>query len=259
MTTTSMPTAGTLAAHVVCAAAGIRDGLRTAQFYARDLANADGGTGQAAHNPTFLSRLVGKLARLVDRIFSLGADVSIRLFYPSWRALPSPFTPGIVRQVAEAVRSNSLVHNPLFNSYFFRAAIRILQHYCDPPFLILEHRVDAARRKLSLMDNSGAETQVLARILIALVENGAVARIGKARHAPFTEFQGDPNVAVFAIACTALLFAEEGKPPVEIDEDEFFGVTGALIAPRLGAIASLIAGGDEAGLARELEVLKTMY
>lgn len=253
-----MPTAGTLAAHAVCAAAGVRDGLRTAQFYARDLANADRGP-DAAPSATFLSRVVGGLARLADRLFSFGADVSIRLFYPSWRSLPSPFTPGIVRQVADAVRSNSIVHNPLFNSYFFRAAIRILKHYCDPPFLILEHRVDAARRKLSLMESAGAETQVLARILIALVENGAVARIGKARHAPFTVFQGDPNVAVFAIACAALLFAEEGKPPVEINEDAFFGVTGALIAPRLGEIATLVAAGDEAGLARELDDLRSMY
>jgi hypothetical protein len=254
-----MPTAGTLAAHAVCAAAGVRDGLRTAQFYARDLARADGGSGAAAPQATFLSRAVGGMARLVDRMFSLGADLSIRLFYPSWRSLPSPFTPGLVRQVADAVRTNSLVHNPLFNSYFFRAAIRILDHYCDPPFLILEHRVDAARRKLSLMDNSGGETQVLARILIALVENGAVARTGKARHAPFTAFQGDPNVAVFAIACAALLFADEGKPPVEINEDEFFGVTGALIAPRLATIASLTAAGDEPGLARELDDLRAMY
>lgn len=254
-----MPTAGTLAAHAVCAAAGVRDGFRTAQFYARDLANADGALGPAAPNATFLSRVVGGLARLTDKMFSVGADLSIKLFYPSWRRLPSPFMPGILRQVGSAVRTNSLVHNPLFNSYFFRAAIRILEHYCDPPFLILEHRVDAARRKLSLMDNSGPETQVLARILIALTENGAVARIGTARHAPFTVFQGDPNVTVFAIACAALLFAEEGKPPVEINEDEFFGVTGALIAPRLGPIGALIAAGDEAGLARELDDLRLMY
>ncbi|MFN0191292.1 MAG: hypothetical protein ACKVP5_04845 [Aestuariivirga sp.] len=259
MTTASMPTAGTLAAHAVCAAAGVRDGFRTAQFYARDLANADGGPSPTAPNATFLSRVVAVLARLTDQMLSLGADISIRLFYPSWRRLPSPFTPGIVRQVADAVRSNSIVHNPLFNSYFFRAAIRILDHYCDPPFLILEHRVDAARRRLSLMDNSGAETQVLARILIALVENGAVARIGTARQAPFTVFQGDPNVVVFAIACSALLFAKEGKLPGEINEDEFFGVTGALIAPRIGAIAALIAAGDEAGLAVELDDLRSMY
>jgi bifunctional UDP-N-acetylglucosamine pyrophosphorylase/glucosamine-1-phosphate N-acetyltransferase len=44
-----------------------------------------------------------------------------------------------------------------------------------------------------------------------------------------------------------------------IDEDEFFSVTGALIGPRLPAIASYVASGDEAGLARELADIKSMY
>ena len=44
--------------------------------------------------------------------------------------------------------SDSLIHNPTFNAYFFRAAIHIAGRYSAPPWLILEHRVDAARRSL---------------------------------------------------------------------------------------------------------------
>ena len=55
------------------------------------------------------------------------------------------------------------------------------------------------------------------------------------------------------------LFAEDGKPTEGIDENEFFTVTGALIGPRLPAIARLIEAHDEAGLARELADIKSMY
>ena len=41
MTSISRTATFPLAAHAVCAAAGVRDGLRAAQFYIRDLANAD--------------------------------------------------------------------------------------------------------------------------------------------------------------------------------------------------------------------------
>ncbi len=69
----------------------------------------------------------------------------------------------------------------------------------------------------------------------------------------------DPNIAVNAIACVALMFAEEGRPTEAIDEDEFFSVTGALIGSRLTTIADLVAAKDEAGLARELTDIKSMY
>jgi hypothetical protein len=248
------------AAHAVCAAAGMRDGLRAAQFYVRDLSNADRfGRGEPQRVP-FLSRAVAQGARLVDRLMSWGANVSIALFLPSWRRLPSPFTPGLMHEVAQAIRENSLVHNPLFNAYFFRAAIHIASRYSAPPYLILEHRVDAARRQLATRGIAGGtQTELLARILIALVEQGAVARIGAiSSHNTFFG-QVEPNVAVMAIACVALMFAEEGKPTVAIDEDEFFSVTGALIGPRLKAIAERIVVGDEAGLARELADIKSMY
>ena len=140
-------TANTLAAHAVCVAAGTRDGLRTAQFYVRDMSRADSGNGR--RNVAFLSGLVARMARLADRFMTWGANVAIALFLPSWRKLPSPFAPGMMNEVAEAIRKNSLVHNPLFNAYFFRAAIHIIRRYSEPPYLLLEHRVDAARRQLA--------------------------------------------------------------------------------------------------------------
>jgi hypothetical protein len=86
-----------------------------------------------------------------------------------------------------------------------------------------------------------------------------VARIGPllGRNRHFAE--AEPNVAVLAIACVALMLAGEGKPPAAIGEDEFFQVTGALIGPRLSTIAGLIARRDETGLARELDSIKSMY
>jgi len=258
--TTASRTAIPLAAHAVCAAAGVRDGLRAAQFYVRDLSNADNFARDEPGRAPFLSRVVARGARLVDRFMSWSANVAIRLLLPSWRQLPSPFTPGIMHAVAEGIRENSLVHNPLFNAYFFRAVIHIAGRYSAPPWLILEHRIDAARRILALREiDETPETELLARIMIALVEQGPIARIGAISDR--NRFLGlvDVNIAIIAIACVALLFAEEGQPAVAIDEDEFFSVTGALIGPRLAAIAQLVAARDAAGLARELAEIKSMY
>lgn len=254
--TDSMP----LAAHATCAAAGVRDGLRAAQYYVRDLANADRfGKGEPQRVP-FLSRVVAQGARIVDRLMNWGANVSIALFLPSWRKLPSPFMPGLMHEVARGIREDSLIHNPTFNAYFFRAAIHIAGRYSAPPWLILEHRVDAARRSLApRVEEAVSENEMMARILIALAEQGPVARIGKVADRNRFFSAVEPNVAVFAIACVALMFAEEGKPTEAIEEDEFFSLTGALIGPRLPAIATLIEHRDEAGLARELADIKSMY
>lgn len=248
------------AAHAVCAAAGVRDGLRAAQFYIRDLAKADRSGDAPRQQAPFLSRVVAQGARFVDRLMSWGANVSIAVFLPSWRKLPSPFTPGIMHDVARGIREDSLIHNPTFNAYFFRAAIHIAGRYSAPPYLILEHRVDAARRSLApRVDSDASESEMMARILIALVEQGPVARIGAVSERNRFFAQVEPNVAVYAIACVALMFAEEGQPAEAIDEDEFFSVTGALIGPRLPAIAAFVSRRDEAGLARELADIKSMY
>ena len=248
------------AAHATCAAAGVRDGLRAAQYYIRDLANADRfGRGEPGRVP-FLSRVVARAARLADGLMSCGADLSISLFLPSWRKLPSPFTPGLMHEVAGDIRSDSLIHNPTFNAYFYRAAIHVAGRYSAPPRLILEHRVDAARRSLApRLDDTVSDSEMMARILIALVEQGPVARIGAVSEKNRFFARVEPNVAVFSIACVALMFAEEGRPTEAIDEDEFFTVTGALIGPQLPDLARFIEQRDEAGLARALSDIKSMY
>ncbi len=253
--TNAAPTMNQFAAHAVCMAASTRDVLRTAQFYTRDMSNVDGSNRTDRAAPTLLSSLVAKLARLADRFMSWSSATVIHLLLPSWRKLPSPFEPGMLEEVANAIAKNSLVHNPLFNSYFFRAAKHIAKRYSEPPYLILEHRVDAARRQLAA--TTGPD--FLARSLITLVENGPIARVGGATNALRGFDNIEPNVAVFAIACVALLFAEEGKPSTIQNEDEFFAIVGALITPRLEKIAKLITTHNIAALTAELNDIKAIY
>jgi hypothetical protein len=262
ITTASNP-AVSLANHAVCVAAGMRDGLRIAQFFLRDLAGAEGWgrapTGPKA--PAFLTVALSRVSRLTDRVMTWCEDTAIALFAPDWRKLPSPFTRGMMGQVASAIGSASLVSNPLFNAYFYRAAIHILRRYRSPPFLVLEHRVDAARRMLAGMPAGAEESdaEFLARALIALVAAAPVARPGRALTQAPAEACIPPNVLVYATACVALLFAEEGRPAEELDEDQFFAVVGALIAPRLPAIADAVSAADDRWLARELLDIKAMY
>lgn len=248
-------TTNQFAAHAVCMATSARDVMRTAQFYTRDMLNVDGANKPDRAVPTLLSSFVARLARLADRFMSWSSATAIRLFLPSWRKLPSPFEPGMLAEVSSAISKNSLVHNPLFNAYFFRAAKHITMRYSKPPYLILEHRVDAARRQLA--QNTGPN--FLSNMLVALVENGAVARIGAAKNGLHVFENTEPNVAVFAIACVALLFAEEGKPNAIQSEDEFFAVVGALITPRLERIAGLISAHDIARLTDQLNEIKAIY
>jgi hypothetical protein len=269
----------TLASHAVCVAAGARDSVRTAQFFLRTLSGAEywgrslepagriaGGSDRAAPNVRpggfTLAGLVSRLARVADRLTTWSVNLSIALFAPQWRKLPSPFTHGIMSEVARAIRADSFLVNPLFNAYFYRAAIHILRRYRTPPYLVLEHRVDAARRTLLADIGAGlnrSEPDFLAHAVIALVDAAPVARAGKPRDASVIAHSAELNVAVYAIACVALLFAEQGKPTKELDEDQFFAVVGALIAPRLPAIAGLVANRDTHGLAKELGEIQTMY
>jgi hypothetical protein len=62
-----------------------------------------------------------------------------------------------------------------------------------------------------------------------------------------------------ATACLALLLATEGKPIEKLDEDEFFAITGALLAPRLPAMDKAVAARDVAALARELAAVRDLY
>jgi len=246
--TSSSRTSSQFAAHAVCIAASVRDLLRTAQFYSRDMSNVDGGVRSDHVRPTLPSRVIAVAARFTDGLMTWAANVSIALFLPSWRRLPSPFEPGMVAAVAEAIRSDSLLHNPLFNAYFFRAAKHITAHYADPPNLVLEHRVDASRRLLAT-DATGegsVDAAFMARLLLALVDAKPVARIGRLKQPQGLLRNIDPNVPVFAISVLALLFAENGKPLAISDESEFFFVIGALIQPRLAALAEAV----EAGISR---------
>jgi hypothetical protein len=69
----------------------------------------------------------------------------------------------------------------------------------------------------------------------------------------------DPNLAVMATACLALLLAEEGKPIETLDEDEFFAISAALLAPRLTAMERAVKARDASALARELAAVRELY
>ena len=103
------------------------------------------------------------------------------------------------------------------------------------------------------------KTAFLALALIDLADAAPIARAGELKLASAPGADVDPNISTFAIACVALLFAEEGKPSEELDEDQFFAIVGALIGPRLDAMAEMISRNDAAGLARELAEIKGMY
>ena len=246
------------ATHAVCMAASLRDILRAAQFYTRDMSHIDGKNHAERHEPTILSIVVARLARLTDGFMTWSTDAAIKVLLPSWRKLPSPFAPGMLHEVANAIAENSLVHNPLFNAYFFRAAIHITERFSERPYLILEHRVDAARRQLATRPPN-PEASFLAHTLIALVESAPVARVGKSKDSLRLLDAIEPNVAIYAIACVTLLFAEEGKPIAIQDEGEFFAIVGALILPRLKDITALIEKRDVVGLSKELADIKAMY
>jgi hypothetical protein len=242
--------------------------LSGAEYWGRPLEAARHGPGSSAAAADIrpggflLAALVSRLARIADRLTTWSVNLSIALFAPGWRKLPSPFTHGIMSEVARAIRADSFLVNPLFNAYFYRAAIHILRRYRTPPFLVLEHRVDAARRTL-LADIgaglNGSEPDFLAHAIITLADVAPVARAGKPRGGSVIARSAEQNVAVYAIACVALLFAEQGKPAEELDEDQFFAIVGALISPRLPVITTLVANRDVEGLARELAEIQTMY
>jgi hypothetical protein len=259
--TIALRSASTFTAHAVCAAAGVRDGLRTAQFYVRDMANADGVQSASTHSPTFLSRFVGIWARGVDWFLSKAADISVGLLVPKWRELPSPFAPGMRTEVMEAIRQNRLVRTSLFTAYFFRAARHILNRCTKAPHLILEHRIDAARRIMEEGEVVAATSpeETLANVLINLVESDAVARVGEPKPGYAFMQQANANIAVMSTACLALLLAEDGKPIENLDEDEFFAIAGALIAARLPDMAEAISSRDVKALAGQLSAVKNLY
>jgi hypothetical protein len=245
--------------HAWCMAAGIRDGLRTAQFYLRDMSNADGRASALPRQSTVLSRAVATWARCVDNAMTRGGNLAIGVLLPKWRQMPSPFSKGLIDQVALAIIQNRLTENPLFNAYFFRSCQNILARWTAPPYLVLEHRVDAARRSLAGAESANEKLKFLANTLLALVEAAPIARHGELKQNSNILAAGDPNVAVCATACIALLLAEEGGEIKGIDEGEFFAIVGALMAPRLSAIQQAIAAENIEKIAQELAAIKELY
>jgi hypothetical protein len=259
--TIAIRSADSIVAHAVCMAAGIRDGLRTAQYYVRDLSHADGLAAQPTTQPTFLSRAVAGVARGTDRFLNWGADLCVRLFLPQWRDLPSPFAPGMRGEVLEAIRQNRLVRTSLFTAYFFRSAKHIVGHCTGKPYLVLEHRIDAARRLMAERDmpDGADQADVLALALLMLVEADAVARSGPARKQFSFLRSVDVNLAVMATACVALMIAEDGKPIESLNEDDFFAIAGALLEPRLPEMAGAISRRDLPALAKSLRAVRDLY
>lgn len=256
--TIAFKTADSLSAHAWCMAAGLRDALRTAQFYVRDMSNADGAAEANQRQATLLSRVVGKTARTLDRLMTCGGNLSIKLLLPQWRHLPSPFSPGMIDEVANAISQNKFLENPLFNAYFFRSCQHILARWAEPPYLIMEHRIDAARRELAGQEISANKLEFLARTVLALVASAPIARHGKVK-APAMLGTGNPNVSVCATACLALLLAEEGGEIKGVGEDEFFAIVGALMAPRLTAMQAAVEQRKVQSIAQELDAIRALY
>ncbi len=267
-----LPIPGSLGSHAVSAAANARDGLRAARYFVQELATADdpAGQGNPRKRPTWLlpadaptsliTGFIAQNARIADKVMNWSSDAAAALLAPDWRVLPSPFTRNMMQEIAAAIGSQSFTANTLFNAYFYRAGVHILQRYSKPPYLVLENRIDAARRALAAVEQpDSADTAFLARALIALVRAAPVVEAGAIDPKSVLAKTKDPNVSVAAVSGIALLFGNQGKPTDEIDEDAFFAIVGALIAPRLATIEQLIARDDVKKLEAELASIKALY
>jgi hypothetical protein len=246
--------------------------LRTAHYLVQELAGADDPAAQGdlgkraawllpADAPTALiTGFIAQNARIADKAMNWSSDAAAALLAPDRRALPSPFDRNMMREIAEAITGQSFTARALFNAYFYRAAVQILQRSGKPPFLVLENRIDAARRALAAAEPSQAsDVAFMARALIALVQAAPIAEAGAIDPKSVLAKTKDPNAGVAAIAGVALLFGAQGKPTDEINEDRFFAIVGALIAPRLATIEQLILRNDVRKLEAELAAIKGMY
>jgi hypothetical protein len=261
-----------LGSQAVSVAANARDGLRTAHYLVQELAGADDPAAQGdlgkraawllpADAPTALiTGFIAQNARIADKAMNWSSDAAAALLAPDRRALPSPFDRNMMREIAAAITGQSFTAHALFNAYFYRAAVQILQRSGKPPFLVLENRIDAARRALAAAEPSQAsDVAFMARALIALVQAAPIAEAGAIDPKSVLAKTKDPNAGVAAIAGVALLFGAQGKPTDEINEDRFFAIVGALIAPRLATIEQLILRNDVRKLEAELAAIKGMY
>ena len=250
-----------LTTHLACVAAGVRDGLRTAQYYARDLSNADGVGSPVPRQGTFLSRAVANVAKSVDKGLSKAGDISVTLIRPQWRNLPSPFEQHVRLEVMQSIQQNRLAFTSQFTAYFFRASCSILRRWAQGPNLVLEHRVEAARRALQGQSVAVDTPNVVktARVLLQLVMAAPIARHGApTTHGAILKVT-DPNISIMATACLALLLAEEGRPNAGLNEVEFLEISGALLGPQLGDLTGAVEAQDVAVIAEILSAVRGLY
>jgi hypothetical protein len=263
---------GPLGSRAVSVAANARDGLRTAHFLVQDLATADAPVSQGEFSrraawllppdaPTSLiTGFIAQNARIADKVMNWSSGAAAALLAPDRRSLPSPFSRNLMREIAATVGGHGFPATALFNAYFYQAMVQILDRHGRPPFLILESRIDAARRATGSVERPGAsDVAFMTRVLIALVRAAPVVEAGSMDPKSVLARTRDLNVSVAAVAGMALLLGAQGKPTAGTDENRFFGIVGALIAPRLATIERLIADNDVRGLEAELAAIQAMY
>jgi hypothetical protein len=260
---------GSIGSHAVSVAANARDGLRTAHYLVQELATADDpvAQGELGRRATWLlpadapagliTGFIAQNARIADRVMHWSSGAAASLLAPERGILPSPFQPDVMREIAAAGGGGSFTAHTLFNAYFHLATVQILDRHAKPPFLVLENRIDAARRAIGSAATS--DVAFMTRVLIALVHAAPIVEAGSIDPKSVLARTTDPNVSVAAIAVMALLFGAQGKPTPHTDENRFFGIVGALIAPHLPTIARLIGAGDVSGLEAELTALQAIY
>jgi hypothetical protein len=264
---------GSLGSHAASMAANARDGLRTAHYFVQELAASEspdqqGAGGRRKRAPwllpadaptSLISSFLVQNARIADKVMNWSSDAVATLLAPDWRTLPSPFNRNMMAEIGTAITSQGFTASALFNAYFYRASMHILRRYARPPFLVMENRIDAARRDLAASERDASDTAFMARAIIALTRAAPVVEAGVVEPRSVLAKTKDPNVSVIAVAGVALLFGDQGKPSEEIDEDAFFAIVGALIAPRLPTIEQLIVRDDVRKLEAELASIKAMY
>jgi len=247
--------------HLACMAAGVRDSLRTAQYYARDLSNANGANSTVPRNGTFLSQAVAGVAKGMDSGLSKAGNISIHWIRPQWRNLPSPFEQSVRRDVIQSIQQNQLAFTSQFTAYFFRSSTQILGRWAHGPQLVLEHRIEAARRSLQKQP-SAADAPIenkIASVLLQLVMAAPIARFGSpTAHGAILAIT-DPNITIMATACLALLLAEEGKPIAALDEVDFLEITGALLEPQLMRLTEAVNAQDQSAIADVLRSVHELY
>ncbi len=248
-----------ISTHAICVASGLRDGMRTAHYYVRDLHRRNAQAGTLAHASIYPIKSMKSSARVLDTALTRGGNAFISLFAPNWRRLPSPFAPETTAEVLNAIRERSLFQSQMFNIYFFRSCKVLLAHWADPPNLVLEHRIDIARRNLAEASVSENQTTLMARILMSLVEAMPIAKHGALKPESNHFKSNDIAIAVCASSCIALLLAQRGSAVGGIDDKGFLSVVGALIAPRLEAIDKACKARDLNQLTLEFSAVSELY